>query len=282
MPTRSGGMELFMKAYKEQGKHPDDQIACLFNQNNFSWPAHWHIHVEFVYVLNGEIKVGINENVKILSKGDIAFIASNDIHYYENVSSEDRVVIFMIHPSLIHFHAGWPVSIHLENQFFTDVPQNVRDVLSGIAQNYDAKEEYKQFLLKSNIYSLFAFVLEHGECSDINDTQHRKIIQRERIQTVINYIEENYSKDITLQDAAGVAYMHRNYFSSYFKIMCGMGFSRFLNITRVTAAEKLLKNTELTVIEIAFRCGFDCVRTFNRVFLDVKGATPTMFRNSLV
>ncbi len=57
-----------------------------------------------------------------------------------------------------------------------------------------------------------------------------------------------------------------------------MTFGRFLSSFRVKVAEKYLLEEDLTVTDIAFKCGFNSIKTFNRVFKIIKGCTPTEIR----
>ena len=65
------------------------------------------------------------------------------------------------------------------------------------------------------------------------------------------------------------------YFSKFFKKIAGMTFSQYLNRVKVEEAVRLLReNKGLPVTEIAFRCGFNTIRNFNRIFKEVTGCTP--------
>ena len=65
-----------------------------------------------------------------------------------------------------------------------------------------------------------------------------------------------------------------SYFSRYFHKMSGMTFSRYLNTIRVEKAMEMLKEDRYTVTEISYRCGFETIRHFNRVFKEITGMTP--------
>lgn len=87
-------------------------------------------------------------------------------------------------------------------------------------------------------------------------------------------------RDITIQEVADVAKYSTFYFTRYFKNATGMTFGRFLSSFRVKVAEKkYLLEEDLTVTDIAFKCGFNSIKTFNRVFFKIiKGCTPTEIR----
>ena len=88
----------------------------------------------------------------------------------------------------------------------------------------------------------------------------------------------NYMNDITLDDLADMAGYSKYHFSRIFKKYCNTTFIAFLNQRRIKAAEMLLLNEEMSVTNVAMQVGFSSLTTFNRVFKELKGGTPSEFR----
>lgn len=105
----------------------------------------------------------------------------------------------------------------------------------------------------------------HGESAD-------------KVQAVARYISEHYDRELTLREAAGMAYMEATWFSKRFKALTGFGFHEYLTRTRLLAAETLLRETDLSIGEIAERCGFSSSNYFGDVFRRWKGVSPTAWR----
>ncbi|MBQ6352302.1 MAG: helix-turn-helix domain-containing protein [Lentisphaeria bacterium] len=100
----------------------------------------------------------------------------------------------------------------------------------------------------------------------------------DKITLVQKYIHENYMHRL---DVAGVArrfYLSPNYFSRLFRRTLGTGFNSYLNCYRVERAREMLLETELSVSEIAFACGFGSISQFNRVFRAVVRRSPGELR----
>ena len=68
-----------------------------------------------------------------------------------------------------------------------------------------------------------------------------------------------------------------SYFSKQFKAITGVGLIEYLNLTRITAAEKLLTETNRPITEVAMECGFNDSNYFAAVFKKIKGITPKKF-----
>lgn len=96
----------------------------------------------------------------------------------------------------------------------------------------------------------------------------------------LNYINANYTRKITLEQAAREALMNKNYFCTVFKQQMGCTYYRYVNTLRLHYACTLLKSTERTVKEIALDCGFSDISTFNKAFRKAYGLSPGDYRRS--
>jgi YesN/AraC family two-component response regulator len=96
------------------------------------------------------------------------------------------------------------------------------------------------------------------------------------------YIEEKYMKDLTLDRISRMACMNRFKFCRVFKQRFGKTFLSHLNSVRVKKASELLKNSSLSVTEIAFFVGYGSFSQFKRVFKKVYGLSPKDYRRSTV
>lgn len=101
-----------------------------------------------------------------------------------------------------------------------------------------------------------------------------------QINRAFEYIEKNYPGQITLKDISQAAGFSEYYFSRLFKEYTGQSFLSYLNTYRVKQAEKLLRSTEKSVLEIALDSGFNSLTTFNRIFKKIKGCSPSYYRKA--
>jgi AraC-like DNA-binding protein len=101
-----------------------------------------------------------------------------------------------------------------------------------------------------------------------------------RIQKVIDYLHENYQKEIHLADVAGHVNMSEVSFSRFMKKRTGKNYIEYLNDLRLGIASRHLIDTTKTVAEISYECGFNNLSNFNRIFKKRKGVTPKEFRES--
>ena len=116
-------------------------------------------------------------------------------------------------------------------------------------------------------------LLSGATFSNINKSYNSR-----RVEKVIDYLNQHYDKSVTLADAANLANMTEVSFSRFFKLNTGTSFMDNLLEIRLGHASRLLIDTNLTISQIAFRCGFNNISNFNRLFKKKKNCTPKDFR----
>lgn len=102
--------------------------------------------------------------------------------------------------------------------------------------------------------------------------------KRRVVEDVIRYINNNYYKDITLQDAANEVYLNPTYLSKVFSEETGENFSRYIIKIRIERAKELLKDQSLKLYTISDMVGYRDVSHFTKTFKEVVGITPAHFR----
>lgn len=101
------------------------------------------------------------------------------------------------------------------------------------------------------------------------------------IKSAIDYIKENYSKDISLEVIAKQIYITPGYLSQLFKQSTGVNFLEFLNKHRIQKAKELLKNKFIKNYEIAGLVGYSNEKYFSQMFKRYTGLTPTQYKESI-
>jgi AraC-like DNA-binding protein len=101
----------------------------------------------------------------------------------------------------------------------------------------------------------------------------------DRTKKVINYISENYNKNISLEDLASISYMTTNSFCRYFKNRTGKTAFQFIREFRINNACQMLINGEKNISQICFDTGFNSLSSFNRVFKSLKHISATEYKS---
>lgn len=117
-------------------------------------------------------------------------------------------------------------------------------------------------------------VLSHSHFSKLEDTYDSR-----RVRTIMEYLNSNYHRPVRLSEMAALVNMSEPSFSRFIKRRTGYNFIDCLNNIRISAASRrLIDEPANTIAEIAFKCGFNNLSNFNRIFKKYKGYTPHDFR----
>lgn len=103
--------------------------------------------------------------------------------------------------------------------------------------------------------------------------------EKSHIEKSLMYIENHFSKDISLDEVALHVNMNAAYFSTVFKKYTERSFVNYVTELRINKAKELLKNDTLKIGEISARVGFNDIRYFAKVFKKYMGVTPSDYRN---
>ena len=90
---------------------------------------------------------------------------------------------------------------------------------------------------------------------------------------------QNFKNEVDVNECARHLGMTTSSFCRFFKKHTNVTFSVYLNYQRINLAQKLLRNTQLSVKEIAFECGYTSVVYFNQKFKKLTGMSPKQFRS---
>jgi len=95
------------------------------------------------------------------------------------------------------------------------------------------------------------------------------------------YIQENYSRRLTVEDIANHVYLSKSYLSRIFKEEAGDSLTAYINKVRIEKSMTYLANKSLSLVDISNMAGFEEQSYFTKVFKSVTGATPAKFREKL-
>ena len=107
-----------------------------------------------------------------------------------------------------------------------------------------------------------------------------RALQKWRLKRVVEYVDHHLSGKITLLDLAAVAGLSRMHFASQFRAATGFRPHEYLLRRRIQRAEELLRQSTMTLVEIALTVGFQTQAHFTTVFKRFVGDTPYQWRNA--
>lgn len=251
------------------------------------WHAHDDYELHFIVATSGKVFVG--DYIGNYSPGQLILTGPRLPHNWicqqnqEAVQLRDMVIRFdhesfsngmkvipelaEILPMLTRAKSGIEF-FDLDPDYLQEVFQKVRDS-SGLSRLI-LSLPLLQKLAQSRHYRLLSTVQI--------DLKSSELLQR-KINTVVDYVSQNYGQDIKLSSVASLIGMSDSHFSRFFKKATGNRFIEFVNRVRVSRACSLLTETDQQIATICFQVGFNNVANFNRRFHELKGVTPRDFRS---
>ena len=117
-----------------------------------------------------------------------------------------------------------------------------------------------------------------GETMTPSQEDHAALRLGQVRETIGQYIRENYSTELSMQDVARAMNYSDAYFCKLFKQCFHVNFSTYLNEYRIARAKELLQTTRLSIRDISLACGYTDANDFARIFKRITGMTPTEYR----
>ena len=102
-----------------------------------------------------------------------------------------------------------------------------------------------------------------------------------KIDSIYNHINDHFKEHISLQEIADVASMTVPAFCRYFKKVTGKTFTKLVNEYRVVHATKLLSESQMSITDIAYECGFNNFSHFNKLFKEITGKSASKYRGEM-
>lgn len=162
--------------------------------------------------------------------------------------------------------------------FFREVRKTYRNLLGDEGNPLDQLEEYRKFMNLEEYEVLFMdWLLKlHEKINSQFDLNKNK----KKIQQAVEYIKENYDKDLNMAVVSNYISMNYSLFSYAFKQYTGSNFVTYLKNIRMEEAKRLLVETDLRVNEISETVGYDNEKHFMKIFKSSCGVSPSEFRKN--
>lgn len=255
-----------MGAIKEKWEYGDNRRVWVGKYLNSSNELHWHDDCELIYIEQGEMHVFFDGNTYTLKRGNAMFLDSRRLH---RIATADETTLLQVVVFDRRIIAEFASELTLANPVIED-GSKVSEAYSAILNEFRQKHPMYKSMTESLVHRLMVDIFREHETTEKKPLG----VTSETLKKLIAEIKANYEW-YTLSDAANFMGMNENYFSQYFYKKTNSHFTHFINCVRVEKAVELLAKHEHTMAEIAVRCGFGTIRSFNNVFRKITGYTPS-------
>lgn len=301
-------MKMLQKRNKNTFQIIERTLPCL----DELW--HYHSQYELILITKSSGIRFVGDNVSKFLPGDLVLVGPNLPHlwrndpsyYTDNMSDEpdeDVDLTLLENPTDGEDYSVKTIIIKFERDFlgadFFNTPELhiIEDLLEDSKRGMYFKNIDNQVLIQKILdltkeegaTSIFSFLdILHGlslseNRSTLSSTDMSGVFEdkKNRQDSIIKYISDNYSEEISLEKISSVACMTPNSFCRYFKNLTNKPFSTFLNEVRIQNAVRLISLNNDNIKNISYDVGYKSVTNFNRQFKRVVNKTPMEYKQSL-
>jgi AraC-like DNA-binding protein len=242
-----------------------------------------------MYIIKGEGVRVVGDRMDYFNKEELVFLGSGVPHVFKNDKNASQNEVDYIVVKFNRIIGGQdlfkipelaPINRFLKRAgkglIFSDT--TVMKLKKQLIKLAKSKNEDRIILLLK-VLKILSAQEDYNELSTDTFLLKNTSAGEDRTKKVINYISENYNKNISLEDLASISYMTTNSFCRYFKNRTGKTAFQFIREFRINKACQMLINGEKNISQICFDTGFNSLSSFNRVFKSLKQISATEYKS---
>ncbi len=246
------------------------------NENTYEFFPNWHGAIEVLYFKKGIGNLSLNGEKFSAFPEDIVVINSNVVHTITPEHDSCEYYCLIIDKKFIEKNE-FPIS---HRQLHTKIcDKEVTDIYANFCRCLENHEEYYVQEATGYLYLLLSVLFAKYTDDNVSIAQNGSKDKIEITKKAITFIQDNFHKEITIEDISAHCHISKFYFCRTFKEVTGITPVKFINSVRCTRARDLLLAGEYSVAEISGICGFESPSYFTKTFKNFYGVTPTSFKN---
>ena len=265
---------------------PDNSFLRAFVRDeelDFCW--HYHPEYELTLILESSGKRYVGDSIRDYHAGDLVLVGPNLPHTWKsNPGAKSKAVVLQFSRDCLGKgffdlqemrticnlldESKWGI------KFEIDEHRGIYDDVVNIV-SLDRDQRVLRFL--EILVALSALNKKHTLSTRIFEKPMNKG-EQVRIEKVLRFINDNFSRSISLGEVAALSNVSKSHFGQFFKKVTGSNFVCYVNDIRISRACELLSESDEQITKICFECGFNNVSNFNRQFLRRKSMSPQKYR----
>lgn len=253
-----------------------------YEAQDFQTPWHFHPQHELTYIAESAGTKLVGDFVGPYEPGELVLLRSNLPHCWKNAKQKN-----MLSKSIV---VQWNKGVFPKVPELEVVFDLLRTADRGILFNKTRSAELLPLIQKLpdlkeyDLYiQLLCLLTELSKCSYqiLSEASFGDGLPTEygsRMSIVHDFLDNNYDQKIYLIDIADLVNMSEQSFSRFFTKMMGRPFFTFLNEYRINMAVRMLFDTDYSISEIGYKCGYESLPFFYKQFGKFKGSPPLVYQ----
>ncbi len=256
-------------------------LKTKLDPNILAFEQHWHDRLELHLIKSGSLRLCCNDQDILVNEGEMSIVSPTMLH--SGNSGPNGYECYVIMFEVADLYNGTVsakqyiepiINGKIRFKYKTDNAQII-ELANQIVEMQQNSKNYHPLETVGRLYRLLGLLCEY--CIDDN---HSTLQSFETFDNVINYINSNFTKNIS---AAGISRKFgydESYFCRKFKKTTGITVTTYIKPQRLEHARRLLEKTKESVRHIAISCGFVDAAYFTNCFKSMYNVSPTKYRNN--
>jgi AraC-like DNA-binding protein/mannose-6-phosphate isomerase-like protein (cupin superfamily) len=268
-----------------------------FHQRDFTPVPSWHERLELFVPLDGPVRMSMGTREAELAAGEILIVDNLKLHMVaDDPDLNTRVIVISFLPEFV-----WEGGSHSHSHifllpFYTKSDREVsvvhrdaplflpmRRALAQLLACYFNRTSYFEAGCKVYFHELLYYLAQHFRAAE---SPRSELIREQdnaaQLKPVFRFVSDHYAQPVTLRQGASMAKLRPSQFMKLFKKVAGTTFVSYVTLIRLANAVPLLKETTLSIKEVARQVGFADQSYFDRRFKSAFDRTPRAFRLKFV
>jgi AraC-like DNA-binding protein len=259
-------------------------------KKEFNFPLHIHEEMELNLIIDAKgTKRIVGDHIGEIGNFELVLVGPNLPHGWFNHQCNNPEILEVT----IQFQKDILNETFLRKTQLTHIKRMLESARRGLSFSEETTREIYPRIASLDKKNGFDSVLElFSILNDLSVSRDARMLSDEtftkeahspnsrRLEQAFQYMHSNYSKDIALADVAKIANMTEASFSRFIKSHTGQTFTDNLNDIRLGHVSRMLIDTSQSIAEIAYKCGYNNLANFNRIFRTRKGLTPKEFKQN--
>ncbi len=272
-------------------KEPDQSFIVYHEKKPFS-PWHHHPEYELVLIKKGKGRRMVGDHIAHFKDNDLVLVGPNTPHEWQcdkeffltnGEFTGEGIVIQFTHDFLgekfFNIHENKALRLFLAGssrgyEIYGQSKSQIVSLMHKMIKMSDTDRFYSLF----SIFKIFSSTTEFNVLSSPIFRESFWLKDNEPMQKALQYIIQNFQKQIQVNDLLKITNMSYSSFCNSFKYSYRMPFKEYLLNVRIGYACRLLMDAAKSISEIAYDSGFENLSNFNRQFRKIKGTTPSQFQ----
>lgn len=258
----------------------------------FTAPLHFHPEIELTLILKSSGKRFVGDSIQCFGPGDLVLLGENLPHYWSNVK-DPYTNESTAHAIVVQFSTSFLGKEFMELSGANHIAKLLKSSARGICIKKTSRDIIAKKLVEILHLETFRKVLTILEILDeISKSKHCHLLASpyfkpylstedcKKMDKVLNFVYNNLTSTLNISAIADSVNMSESGFCHYFKKRTQRTFTQFVNEIRIGKAKRLLIESDDSVAEISYACGFNAISHFNKQFYSLAGSPPTVFRKN--